>query len=120
MGRRVDQARQILRHLLVGRIRFTPQADGVVEFVGHASLRPLVAGTVLADVSKAVVSPPILHEAGRLWGSPCSSWGASPAPDATFAHLTWGSIDHQDRVNDQQPPPDPRAIAPTTGAAVPV
>ncbi len=34
VGRRVGQARQILRHLLVGRITFTPQADGMVEFVG--------------------------------------------------------------------------------------
>jgi site-specific DNA recombinase len=57
MGRRVDQARAILRSLLVGRIRFTPQADGTVEFVGSATIGPLVAGTVLADVSKAGVSP---------------------------------------------------------------
>jgi hypothetical protein len=28
MGRRVGEARQILRRLLVGRITFTPQADG--------------------------------------------------------------------------------------------
>ena len=55
MGRRVTQARQILRHLLVGRISFTPQADGTMEFVGYASIGPLVAGTVLAGLcGKAV------------------------------------------------------------------
>jgi hypothetical protein len=58
MGRRVAQARQLLRHLLVGRIAFTPRADGTVEFVGHASIGPLVAGTVLAGLGgKAGVSP---------------------------------------------------------------
>jgi site-specific DNA recombinase len=57
MDRRVEQARQILRSLLQGRIRFTPQADGTTEFVGHGSLAPLIAGTILADVSKAGVSP---------------------------------------------------------------
>jgi hypothetical protein len=57
MGRRVAQARQLLRHLLVGRITFTLQADGWVEFVGHATLGPVVAGTVLADLGKVSVSP---------------------------------------------------------------
>ena len=57
MGRRVAQARQLLRHLLVGRIVFTPQADGMVAFVGHGSLGPLVAGTVLDGLSKAGVAP---------------------------------------------------------------
>ena len=57
MGRKVGQARQILRHVLDGRITFTPQADGLVAFVGYASIGPLVAGTVLADLSKTVVSP---------------------------------------------------------------
>ena len=57
MGRRVAQARQLLRHLLVGRIAFTPQADGTVAFVGHASIGPLVTGTVLDGLSKAGVSP---------------------------------------------------------------
>ena len=78
MGRRVDQARQILRHLLVGRIRFTPQADGVVEFVGHASLRPLVAGTVLADVSKAVVSPTHPARSREALGEPLLIVGRIP------------------------------------------
>jgi hypothetical protein len=57
MGRRVGPARQLLRHLLVGRIAFTPQADGMAEFVGYATLGPLVVGTVLAGLSKTVVSP---------------------------------------------------------------
>jgi hypothetical protein len=57
MGRRVAQARQILRHLLVGRITFTPQTDGTMEFVGRASIGPLVAGTVLAGLSNVDVSP---------------------------------------------------------------
>jgi hypothetical protein len=56
MGRRVAQARQILRHLLVGRITFTPEADGTMAFVGSASLGPLIAGTALAGLSKAGVS----------------------------------------------------------------
>ena len=57
MGRKVGQARQILRHLLVGRITFTPQADGLVAFVGYADPGPLFAGTVLAGLGKTVVSP---------------------------------------------------------------
>ncbi len=57
MGRKVAQARQVLRHLLVGRIAFTPQADGTVAFVGYGSLGPLVAGPVLDGLSKAGVSP---------------------------------------------------------------
>jgi hypothetical protein len=56
-GRRVARAWQLLRHLLVSRIAFTPQADGTVAFVGHASIGPLVAGTVLDGLSKAGVSP---------------------------------------------------------------
>jgi hypothetical protein len=65
MGRRVGPARQLLRHLLVGRIAFTPQADGLVQFVGYATLGPLVAGTVLAGLSKAGVSP-TGHVSGAL------------------------------------------------------
>jgi hypothetical protein len=57
MGRHVGQAREMLCHLLDGRIAFTPQGYGTVAFVGYASLLPLVAGTVLADPSKAMVSP---------------------------------------------------------------
>jgi hypothetical protein len=58
MGRRVGAARQAPRHLLVGRITFTEHADGSVEFVGYASIGPLVAGTALAGAcGKAVVSP---------------------------------------------------------------
>jgi hypothetical protein len=58
MGRRVAQARQLLRHLLVGRIAFTPRADGLVE------IGPLIAGTVLAGLSgKAGVSTTRHHEA---------------------------------------------------------
>ena len=56
MGRRGGQARQILRHLLVGRITFTPQADGTVEFLGYADPGPLFAGTALAGLSKVGVS----------------------------------------------------------------
>jgi DNA invertase Pin-like site-specific DNA recombinase len=65
MGRRVGPARQLLRNLLVGRIAFTPQADGMVEFVGYASIGPLLAGTVLAGLSKTVVSPTGLGQRGR-------------------------------------------------------
>ena len=57
MGRKVGQARQILRHVLDGRITFTPQADGRVAFVGYADPGPLFAGTVLAGLGKTVVSP---------------------------------------------------------------
>ena len=60
MGRQVSQARQLLRHLLVGRVTFTPREDGAVAFRGEASIGPLLAGTVLADAasrSKALVSP---------------------------------------------------------------
>jgi hypothetical protein len=37
--------------------RFTAQTDGTVEFLGYASIGRLVAGTVLAGLGKAVVSP---------------------------------------------------------------
>jgi uncharacterized protein (DUF433 family) len=57
MGRRVAQARQILRHLLVGRVVFTPHDDGVVEFVGYASIGPLPVGTVLARLRNAGATP---------------------------------------------------------------
>jgi hypothetical protein len=46
-----------LREVLVGRIGFTPKADGGWEFVGYADPGPLFAGTVLGDVDKALVSP---------------------------------------------------------------
>jgi site-specific DNA recombinase len=57
MGRRVAQARQILRHLLVGRITFTPEPDGTMAFVGYATIGPLVAATVLAGLRKVGVAP---------------------------------------------------------------
>ena len=58
MGRRIAAARQMLRHLLVGRITFTQRPDGAVEFVGCALIGPLIAGTVLAEFGgKALVSP---------------------------------------------------------------
>src|SRR5262249_8152093 len=50
----------LLRHLLVGRVIFTPREDGAVDFRGEASIGPLLAGTLLADTaswSKALVSP---------------------------------------------------------------
>jgi hypothetical protein len=56
LTRRVDEARAILRRLLQGRIRFVPQPDGVMEFVGYASLEPLFTGTVAIDVGKAAQS----------------------------------------------------------------
>jgi hypothetical protein len=64
MGRTVGQARQILRHVLDGRITFTPQADGLVAFVGYADPGPLFAGTVLESLGKTVVSP---RGAARTW-----------------------------------------------------
>jgi hypothetical protein len=48
MGRRAALARRILRHLRRD-ITFTPQSHGVVKFVGHASIGPLIAETVLAQ-----------------------------------------------------------------------
>jgi site-specific DNA recombinase len=57
MGRKVAQARLILRQLLVGRINFLPQADGTTAFVGHASIGPLLAGTVGDGLRKVDVSP---------------------------------------------------------------
>jgi hypothetical protein len=57
MGRRVGQAREILRQVLVGRFAFTPQADGSWDFVGYADPGALFAGTVLADRNNCVVAP---------------------------------------------------------------
>jgi hypothetical protein len=65
MGRRLGEARTILRHLLVGRLTFTQRDDGMVEFVGAASIGPLVAGTALASVGKPRVSPRGLGQRGR-------------------------------------------------------
>ena len=57
MGRRVGQAREVLRQVLVGRFAFTPQADGSWDFVGYADPGALFAGTVLADRGNCVVAP---------------------------------------------------------------
>jgi hypothetical protein len=73
MGRRVAQARQILRHLLVGRIAFTPDADGTMTFVGHASIGPLLAGTALAGLRKAGVAPYL-----KALRSQALSWSTFP------------------------------------------
>jgi hypothetical protein len=56
MGRRVSQAREILRTVLVGRIGFQPQADGGWEFRASATPGPLFAGLLPAG-GKAVVPP---------------------------------------------------------------
>ena len=51
-SRRIGQARQLLRKLLVGMIRFDPKlVDGqrVYEFSGMATLEKILAGTVLIN-----------------------------------------------------------------------
>jgi hypothetical protein len=57
MARNVQQARQLLRRLLVGRLVFTPTPAGV-EFVGQVTLGNLLAGIA---VPKAMVSRPGLE-----------------------------------------------------------
>jgi len=57
MARNVQQARQLLRRLLVGRIVFTPGPAGV-EFVGQVTLGNLLAGIAC---TKAMVSRPGLE-----------------------------------------------------------
>ena len=79
MGRRVGEARQILRHLLVGRVTFTPQADGWVEFAGYADPGPLFAGTVLAGLGEVGVSPRGLAHLG-----PPSWWRPAPPPNVAL------------------------------------
>jgi len=78
MGRRVGQARDILRKVLVGRLAFTPKADGTWDFVGYADPGPLFAGTVLADRGNLLVSPTGLAH----WG-PRSWWRAAPPSPAS-------------------------------------
>lgn len=42
----VPQAQQILRRLVVGRLTFTPHADGYYTFSGKGTAKPLLAGVV--------------------------------------------------------------------------
>jgi hypothetical protein len=53
LTKHVAQARQILRKLIDGRLRFRPEGRGFV-FEGTGRLEPILSGTVLP---KAVVAP---------------------------------------------------------------
>ena len=56
-SRQVTHARQILKKLLIGRIRFDPKTDGAqrfYEFSGKATIEKVIAGSVC---TKALVSP---------------------------------------------------------------
>ena len=58
LSRHVTQARQILKQLLAGRIRFDPNQDGeqrIYKFSGKATIVKVLAGTVC---SNALASPP--------------------------------------------------------------
>jgi|GEM_PF-849463 hypothetical protein len=58
LSRHVTQARQILKKLLAGRIRFDPNQDGeqrIYKFSGKATIVKVLAGTVC---SNALASPP--------------------------------------------------------------
>ena len=57
LGRQVGEARQILRHLMVGRLTFTPREDGggrFYAFEGRGSVSALLSGIVSAE---GVVTP---------------------------------------------------------------
>lgn len=55
LQKNVPSARQILRKLLVGRLRFTPAGHAGFVFEGEGRLDPLLAGTI--PVPKALVPP---------------------------------------------------------------
>jgi hypothetical protein len=42
----VGQAQQVLRRLVIGRLTFTPQADGYYAFSGKGTVQPLLGGVV--------------------------------------------------------------------------
>ena len=42
----VGQAQQVLRRLVIGRLTFTPQADGYYAFSGKGTVEPLLGGIV--------------------------------------------------------------------------
>lgn len=42
----VGQAQQVLRRLVVGRLTFTPDADGAYTFAGRGTVKPVLAGAV--------------------------------------------------------------------------
>jgi hypothetical protein len=42
----VGQAQQVLRRLVIGRLTFTPQADGYYAFAGKGTVEPLLGGFV--------------------------------------------------------------------------
>jgi hypothetical protein len=49
LRRQVDETSQILRHLLVGRLAFTPREDGggrFYDFEGHASVSAILSAIV--------------------------------------------------------------------------
>ena len=62
MRRNLPQGRQLLRKLLVGRLKFTPEPEGVV-FEGQCSLDLLIQGLA---TTKSLVSRPGLEP-----GTPC-------------------------------------------------
>jgi site-specific DNA recombinase len=55
-SRHVSQTRQLLRKLLVGRLRFEPLGDGLVRFTGEGTLAP-VLGSLHCSALPAGVAP---------------------------------------------------------------
>jgi DNA invertase Pin-like site-specific DNA recombinase len=55
----LGQAQQVLRRLIVGRLVFTPQADGFYKFSGKGTVKPLLGGVIRKLASPAGF--------GRLW-----------------------------------------------------
>lgn len=56
LRRQVAQSRQILKKLLVGRLVFRRQEDGVYEFSGQASLGRILAGIVCTKAGGGSIS----------------------------------------------------------------
>jgi hypothetical protein len=50
IGRHVQQSRQLLSNLLVGRLKFEPVAPGLIRFHGEGTLAPLVGALDLPPV----------------------------------------------------------------------
>jgi hypothetical protein len=53
-GRHVGATRQLLRKLLVGRITFTPEREGVVRFRGEGTLAPIIGLLAIQGVPAGV------------------------------------------------------------------
>ena len=63
-ARHVGQTRQLLRKLLVGRLRFEPVGEGLVRFTGKATLAPVPSTLEILGPPAGGTRPPFAHPRG--------------------------------------------------------